>query len=432
MGMLKVDGILDGIETVIENTLGGIGVFEVQDGKLTPVFLNNGFYRMLGYTKEECAIFLKDIESNIIREDLEVFRQGITDVLKDDGWSEIEFKTVTKEGGIRWLQVRGNLLSRSAKSSLITAIILDATERKNIEIELAEQAERLHLLSEAEGEMIFDYNAKTDVLVIKPAKSIGGNDIMITDYMQKAPHENVYEEDRQMYCEMFSSILKKPQRDAVDVRASFFDRGVRWYRVNFASILGTEGYVTRAVGRIIDIHEKKLKELEIEARAERDPLTGLYNKCTTKEMIEASLQDAAGKNTINALLMLDLDNFKAINDNLGHAAGDEVLVEAAGNIRSNFKGRDIIGRIGGDEFIIFMRDVSEIRNAQMLGYKLNRLLTMSYPRDTGAITVTASMGIAFSGIHGNSFQELYENADKALYVTKKCGKNGCTTYEPGM
>ncbi len=430
MGMLKVDGIVGEIETIVENTLVGIGVFEVQGDKLTPVFLNNGFYRMLGYTKEECSLFLKDIESNIIREDLEVFHQGITDVLKDDGWSEIEFKTVTKEGNVRWLQVRGNLLSRSRTSSLITAVILDATERKNIEIELAEQAERLHLLSEAEGEMIFDYNAKTDVFVIKPAKSIGGNDIMITDYVQKDLYDHIYEEDREMYREMFASILKKPQRDAIDIRASFFDRGVRWYRVNFASILGTEGYVTRSVGRIIDIHEKKLKELEIEARAERDPLTGLYNKGTTKEMIEAALQDSDGKNKINALLMLDLDNFKAINDNLGHATGDEVLVEAAANIRSNFKGRDIIGRIGGDEFIVFMRDVSEIKNAQMLGYKLNRLLTMSYPRDTGAITVTASMGIAFSGTHGNSFQELYENADKALYVTKKQGKNGCTTYDP--
>ncbi|MFT3984720.1 MAG: PAS domain-containing protein, partial [Lachnospiraceae bacterium] len=321
MGMLKVDGILSEIETVIENTLGGIGVFEVRNGKLTPVFLNNGFYRMLGYTKEECAVFLRDIESNIILEDREAFHQAITDILKDDGWSEVEFKTVTKEGGIRWLQVRGNLLSRSGESSLITTIILDVTERKNIEIELAEQAERLHLLSEAEGEMIFDYNAKTDVLVIKPAKSIGGSDMLFTDYIQKNSHENIYEEDRKLYFEMFSSILKKPQRDAVDVRASFFDRGIRWYRVNFTSILGTEGYVTRAVGRIIDIHEKKLKELEIEARAERDPLTGLYNKGTTKEMVEAALQDAAGKNTINALMMVDLDNFKAVNDTLGHAAG---------------------------------------------------------------------------------------------------------------
>lgn len=432
MGMLKADGILDGIETVIENTLGGIGVFEVKDGKITPVYLNNGFYRMLGYTKEECALFLNDIESNIILEDLEIFRQGITDVLKDDGWSEIEFKTVTKEGGIRWLQARGNLLSRNANSCLITAIILDATERKSIEIELAEQAERLHLLSEAEGEMIFDYNAKTDVLVIKPAKSIDGNDIIITDYMQKARHENIYDEDREIFFEMFSSVLKKPQREAIDVRATFFNKGVRWYRVNFASILGTEGYVTRAVGRIIDIHEKKLKELEIEARAERDPLTGLYNKVTTRELIEASLQDVTEKNTVNALMMVDLDNFKAINDNLGHAVGDQVLVDVAANIRSNFKGRDIIGRIGGDEFIIFMRDVSEIKNAQMLGCKLNRLLTLSYPGEKGSITVTASMGIAFSGMHGNSFQELYENADKALYVTKKCGKSGCTTYEPGM
>ncbi|HOO27918.1 MAG TPA: PAS domain-containing protein, partial [Lachnospiraceae bacterium] len=281
MGVLNKKVVFDNIETVVENTLGGIGVFEVRGEKITALFLNDGFYRMLGYSKKECAVFLKNIEANIIREDLAVFRQGITDILKDDGWCEIEFRTVTKDGGIRWLQVRGNLFSRTEEYSIVNAIILDATERKNIQTELAEQAERLHLLSESEGEMIFDYNAKTDVLVIKFAKSIGGNDILIKDYVQKDSHVCIDEKDRKKFLEIIAALLKKPMKDAIDIRAKIHGDANRWYRINFASILGNEGYVTRAVGRITDIHEKKLEELKIEEKAERDPLTGLYNKGTT-------------------------------------------------------------------------------------------------------------------------------------------------------
>ncbi len=418
------------IETVIDNTLAGMGVFEVKGGKLTVVFLNDGFFRMLGYSKAECSVSLRNIEANIIGEDLLMFRQGITDVLKDDGWSEIEFRTVTKDGGIRWLQVRGNLFYRDDDHSLITAIILDITERKMIELELVEQAERLHLLSEAENEIIFDYNAKTDVLAVKGSKGTPIKDILIKDFIQNGTTNMILEEDLDSFWEIAHSTLKKPLKDAIDIRTRLFSNSeIRWSRINFTSLLGTEGYITRVVGRITDIHEKKLAELQIEERAERDPLTGLYNKGTTKELIEKKLEEINAKDDFDALIMLDLDNFKAINDNLGHAMGDSVLIETANHLKANFKGRDIIGRIGGDEFVIYMNDVNEVKNVQLHGYKLNRLLTKDYPCDGGTISVTASIGIAIAGLHGKTFQELYENADKALYKTKKNGKNGCTLFE---
>lgn len=431
MGILKKDFVVENIDTIVENTLGGIGVFELKNQKLEAVYLNDGFYRMLGYSKAECAMFLKNIEANIIHEDLEVFRQGIADVLKDDGWSEIEFRTVTKDGNIRWLQVRGNLFSRNDESSIINAIILDATERKNIELELAEQAERLHLLSEAENEMIFDYNAKTDVLIIKAAMS-SGKDILKKDYIHKDPHDSICEEDRPAFMERLEAMIKRPQKDSFDIKAVVLGAEKRWYRINYTSVLGNEGYVTRVVGRITDIHEQKLKELQMEEKAERDPLTGVYNKGTSHELIEAAIKEGTESGTINAVLMLDLDNFKAVNDNLGHAMGDSVLIDAAKHLKDNFKGRDIIGRMGGDEFIVFISDVEQPKNAQMLACKLNRLLTLKYPCDGGVICVTASIGIAFSGIDGDTFQELYEKADKALYATKKNGKNGCTIYKEGM
>ena len=170
----------------------------------------------------------------------------------------------------------------------------------------------------------------------------------------------------------------------------------------------------------------------MEEKAERDPLTGVYNKGTAQELIDAAIREGIAEGTVNAVFMLDLDNFKAINDNLGHAMGDSVLVEAAEQLKNNFKGKDIIGRMGGDEFIIFMGDVVDPKNAQLFGCRLNRLLTRKYPCKNGSIQVTASIGIAFAGTDGTSFQELYEKADKALYVTKKNGKSGCTTYENGM
>lgn len=423
------------VEMFINNIIGGIGLFEIRKDKITPLFLNDGFYRMIGSSKTEIDNLLMDIRENIVDEDRLKFEQSLAEVLKDDGWVEVEFRTKRKNGIIRWYQVRSNLFSRTSESHIITTLILDATERKNMDQELKLQAERLNLLSDVEGEHIFDYNAKADTLLIKASKDDAAeHDIIVADFMQKQQYDNIFEEDKAFFVEFLEACMKSPKRDNLNVRINLFESGYRWYRIVGSSILGNEGYVTRMVGRITDIHEDKLKEIELEIKAEKDTLTQTYNKGATEHIIRGILEEERANNSskLHALLVIDLDNFKAINDNLGHAYGDLVLSEAAGKMKDMFKGHDVVGRVGGDEFVIFMYDVEDVRNVFIIARKLCKLIATKYPCVSGDIAVTSSIGIAVCTNPFPDYIDLFNQADAAMYVSKNSGKNGCTLYGDDM
>ena len=153
-----------------------------------------------------------------------------------------------------------------------------------------------------------------------------------------------------------------------------------------------------------------------------DPLTSVYNKETTQAFIEQKL-----KNKESAVfLILDVDAFKAVNDNYGHAVGDKVLAQLGKLFKNHFRQSDIVGRIGGDEFIILIQDenIAESRIRSLLE-KVNELKI----EELQGFTLSISIGIAFAPSHGTTFIELYRHADHALYQSKRSGKNNYKIYE---
>ena len=191
-------------------------------------------------------------------------------------------------------------------------------------------------------------------------------------------------------------------------------------------VFDDNGKVTGIVALINDVTEKELLKLELEKRAQVDQLTELLNKSTTQELIEIRLTagDKAGKK--GALMMIDLDNFKMVNDSFGHETGDRVLAEVGRVIRNSFRGADVAGRVGGDEFMIFVQDVDAEEAAQLaerIGAQVGELPNLP--------DVTLSIGIALFPTHGKTFAELYRAADAALYRSKKGGKATYHMYAEG-
>lgn len=416
-------------ESMIDNMIVGICFFEYENGKLTPLYVNEGMFRMLGYSRTQGMKLLDRLEMLIIPEDLDIFRQGIDDILKDDGAVEADFRTVTGSGGLRWLHVRGNLYSREGSKYSIEAIVEDITERKSVEEELRQQAERLHILSEAEGGRIIDYNAKTDVMVIRSSNEydLSGEQIR-RKYMEDFDESLVHEEDLEYYRSVFRGLLISPKHETLEFRTKLFDADYTWYQANLTSLLGPEGYVTRIVGRLINIHEKKLKELDLLLRAEKDALTGLYNKGAVMQLIQNSLEDSK-TDALHALMIVDLDNFKEVNDLMGHAQGDQVLADTADALNEIFKGGDIVGRIGGDEFVVFMRNLNAISNADILAGKVVGSVDYMFDHEEKQIHVTCSVGVAIFPYHGTDYADLFNKADKALYTAKANGKSGYRIYD---
>lgn len=171
-----------------------------------------------------------------------------------------------------------------------------------------------------------------------------------------------------------------------------------------------------------DIDEKKQKEQELIRRAETDGLTGLFNRNAFLKKAKNVLKTENAVGTKHALFILDVDNFKKLNDTQGHRVGDRFLIEMSAAIRSCFRNTDIIGRLGGDEFLVLMRQTpsSEItsKNANELLKKINGVCEYY---DTPGLSV--SIGISNYPADGTSFDELYDRADEALYRAKKYGKS---------
>ncbi len=425
---MAIDLSFENFSSMVDNIIAGICFFEYENGNLTPLYINDGFFRMLGYSRVRGMKYLEKVERSIIPEDIPTFNQAIADVLKDDGVVDVEFRTVTGSGGLRWLHIRGNLYARKGKKYTIVTIVEDVTERKNVEEELQRQAERLHILSEAEGEKILDYNAKTDVMIIKSTDEFGmPKDEIYTRYLEKFNAEKIFWEDVPYYKAVMSGLLKSPKHDTIEFRINRFDEDFTWYQANLTSLLGAEGYVTRIVGRMININDKKLKEMDLLLRAEKDALTGLYNQGATEQLIHSAIGDGSD-NTLSALMIVDLDNFKEVNDLLGHANGDQLLEKTADFLRDMFKGGDVIGRIGGDEFLIYMRNLSTISDADEMAGNIVKRINFKFDFEGQPVHVTCSVGVAVYPYHGTTYEELFEKADRAVYTVKANGKDGYRVY----
>ncbi len=169
-----------------------------------------------------------------------------------------------------------------------------------------------------------------------------------------------------------------------------------------------------------DIDTEKEEEQKLVVAARMDKMTMLLNRETTLEEIRKILKEDSEK--IHVLYMLDIDNFKSLNDTMGHMAGDEFLVKLARSVKKCFRESDVVGRIGGDEFFIFMRNLPTLeimeRKAQELLHAIQQVCA-EYPQ----VSLSGSIGVSVFPEHGMTLEELYGQADVALYEAKRKGKN---------
>ena len=171
---------------------------------------------------------------------------------------------------------------------------------------------------------------------------------------------------------------------------------------------------------------------ELDARARCDSLTQLLNKRTFEQDVETSIKGATDQD-IFILCMLDIDDFKHVNDSLGHAAGDAVIVETANRLKLLFRANDLIGRVGGDEYSVFVRcRISEVKNAEhfieLCAPRIINYMRRPFFYEGGQTHISVSVGFSYWPDHGNSYQTLYEKADAALYEAKQGGKNRYAVY----
>lgn len=202
--------------------------------------------------------------------------------------------------------------------------------------------------------------------------------------------------------------------------------------LSISSIKDEDGHASHYVAVFHDITETKRKEAQIEHQAYHDALTGLPNRLLFHDRLDLAISRSQRSETMAAVLFLDLDNFKAVNDSLGHATGDRLLLEVADRFSNMVRGSDTVARIGGDEFVVLMDEISSSDDAVHLAERLIGSLETPIEIDGRDLFTTPSIGIALYPRDGNETETLIKNADIAMYRAKEQGRNQYNLFTASM
>jgi diguanylate cyclase (GGDEF)-like protein len=206
------------------------------------------------------------------------------------------------------------------------------------------------------------------------------------------------------------------------------------------SVFGIERRVASVVSQLCAIAALNLRNAvllrHVQDLAERDSLTGAANRHTFQLNLERVLEMAPGAaglhSKVSAVLFIDLDDFKVVNDTLGHAAGDALLVAVTERISDSVRDGDLVARLGGDEFAVLTEDESDLSRSRAMAERLTRELRAPYLIGDDHVTITASIGIASARDAGENAADVVRNADVAMYLAKANGKAGFAVFDPGM
>ena len=332
-----------------------------------------------------------------------------------------------------WVYV---LLGAIAFTITIFILVLYGLFKKNTSIE--KDNERLTIANNQSQTLIFEYDfSRQQITFSGDTQFIFGTDqkVYSIDFIRAEYYKRIHNDDKKVLTELLETIKTSLPDFTGEFRyKNFIGNEYIWLRISGSLLDKEDGSGKKLIGTITNVNSQVLHEQELKSIAERDKLTGLLNKTAMEQQARAVLEQAS-ENQKCALFIIDLDNFKKVNDTLGHLVGDMAIVDAGKKLSLIFSEKDLISRFGGDEFCIllmFRKNLSTETITNIITEKAQNLCTFLhevYFDDNTAISVSASVGIAFFPENGSNYNELFDAADSALYKVKANGKNGYKFFE---
>jgi diguanylate cyclase (GGDEF)-like protein/PAS domain S-box-containing protein len=400
------------------------------DGK--PRWINPSVKQYTGYTVEECMA-MPDFAATLIHpEDMPRVAPEFSKGLQGYRGDDLEFRCVRKDGSIVWLSV--SWVPITDAKGVFTGFRTsgrDITERKQAESELRIAAVAFDSL---EGMIVTDANTK--ILRVNSAfiectgysaeELVGQTPRML----QSGRHDATF------FREMWESINRVGgwQGEIWDRRKNG-EVYPKW--LSISAVTGADGIVSHYVGAHHDITERKIAEERIRELAFFDALTRLPNRTLLIDRLTQAIALSAQKKTCGALLFIDLDHFKTLNDTLGHDKGDVLLQQAAGRLAASVGRSDTVARVGGDEFVVVLGSLHEnpqeaANQTEIVGERILAILGNAYHLDDVEYRSTASIGATVFTGHKTVIDELLKQADLAMYKSKERGRNAMCFFDPAM
>jgi len=359
------------------------------------------------------------------------------------GTASVEFRMLCKDGSWKWTLGRGTVVSRNSKGQTVrlVGVNTDISERKRMEEALREQKEFFHLIAENIGGFLAVLDCEGRRLYNSPSyQKLFGNsrDLCGTDSFAE-----IHPQDREHVKQVFRETVRTGTGCQIYYRLMLSDGSIREMESLGSVIHDSRGKVAKIVVMSHDITERKQKEDEVHQLAFNDPLTRLPNRRLLHDRLSQAMASNKRSGCYGAVMFLDLDDFKALNDRHGHDVGDVLLIQAANRLKVCVRETDTVARFGGDEFVVVLSELDADRaisttQVGVVAEKIRATLAEPYQlivkRDETGDTVleyhcTASIGVTLFVKQQHGQDEILKLADAAMYQAKAAGRNAIRFYD---
>ncbi len=398
--------------------LASVGVAQVDAYSGRFLQVNNRYCEITGYSEAEMRQFtFRDIT---FAEDLGIDDQQRRDLVagKIREFSA-EKRYRRKDGRVVWVILSVSALWSTGEAPATSlAIVRDISKRKQAEEDLVfagkvfEHSIEGIVVTDCQGTILQVNQAFTVITGYSAEEAIGQNPRILKSHRHS----------ESFYQKMWADLAVEGQWSGeIWNRRKNGESYPEWLTIN--AVRNAQGKITNYVSIFHDITELKRQQEALEHQAQHDALTGLPNRVLFDDRLREALKRMARTGKHVALLFLDLDNFKHVNDGFGHTAGDNLLVELAQRLKKQLRDGDTLARQGGDEFLVLLGDVEDVEDISVVALRLLESLKQPFLHANVEYYITASIGVTLAPEDGNTSEVLIKNADMAMYRAKNVGRN---------
>lgn len=405
------------LESFLANTKDAVNITDLNGIVL---YMNTSFEKMYGWKADELLGKPLPIIPDELKKEEDRQRQ---ELIKGKSIKAIETQFIRKDGSFLDVSVTLTPLhDANQKVTAFAAITRDETLRKKAEMEVREQEEKYRLIAENSYDLIRMIDADGIVKYASPS-----HEIMLGYKPEELEGSRfdlyIHPEDQGKLTEQFFINNHDPQPVVMEYRKRNKKGEYIWVEANTAPVLDDEGKLSHYIVVSRDVSEKKEQQEKLEFYAYYDSLTGVPNRRYFQQLLEETLRNADRTDSLAALLFLDFDRFKWVNDTMGHDIGDELLNLFVRKIQAVIRPSDVIGRLGGDEFMVVLPQTSSKEEITMVAERLIKALQEPWKIQDHEFVTTSSIGISVYPIMADRCEKLISQADQALYKAKESGRN---------
>lgn len=343
-----------------------------------------------------------------------------------------EIRNRAKDGSYYWVDTTiVPFKNQAGEIYQYLSIRSDITARKQMEDELKRSEEKYRIIAENTSDIISIINLDGEFLYLSPSQKRVWEHTVPDEEIHNL-FEWIVEDDRDIFAYAIQHAFSTRKEYMVECRINTQRNDVIWTESKINPIMDEEGNVTKLLLVTRDVTDRKQSEETIHHLAYHDALTDLPNRRMYVQQLSKEMMQAKRFQSNLAVLFLDLDRFKDVNDSFGHDVGDMLLIEASKRLQACLKPGDVVARLGGDEFTIMQNQLQDQNEATALAEQIMNQLQRPFELDGHVFNVSCSIGIALYPQDGDNPEDLLKRADTALYTVKSRGKNGYDFFDPTM